>query len=346
MFGQARAPIGQRILSRRLREVVHQRLHHEPAVGVAHRAPPQRGHGRLRRVVLHQMIRHVREVQRSRTRLPRPSGRRRPSPSPRTACRSGTTGRRACGARPRARPWRRGRPSPCGSTAGGSSRRGCRPRASRPSSRAGSRPWPPPRPSRTKSEVGVARRPKPPPRNCVWISTCSGLRPVILAAAPWSTVWSCVPVQISHLSAVMRTVQLSGSMGAWARYGRSYSASTTFDGRLHRRHRVAGGLGLHPARLRGQRAVGLGHLRRCRWCPRRPGPTRRRGRPGRASPPRSSRPRRRCPKAPAPPPSRRGPSAPARRRTASPCRRSTASARRGRYAGRGNGRPSRSRRGP
>ncbi|MNI93807.1 hypothetical protein D3C73_1518090 [compost metagenome] len=71
--------------------------------------------------------------------------------------------------------------------------------------------------SLTKSEVGLARRPKPPPRNSVWICTCSGLSPVILPAIIWSRVWNCVPVQISHLSWVMLTVQLSGSIGAWAR---------------------------------------------------------------------------------------------------------------------------------
>ena len=41
--------------------------------------------------------------------------------------------------------------------------------------------------------------------------------PVISAATFWSLVWNCVPVHISHASAVRRTVQLSGSIGAWAR---------------------------------------------------------------------------------------------------------------------------------
>ena len=197
--------------------------------------------------------------------------------------------------------------------------------------------------SRTKSEVGVARRPKPPPRNRVWISTCSGLRPVIWAAVPWSTVWNCVPVQISHSSAVMRTVQLSGSIGAWARYGRSYSASTTFAAVFSAAAAIARGLGLDAAGLRRQRrdtrariSVGVDGARRRR------GPTRRRGRRARAWRPRSAR---------RPPRPRRhldhglhaaAPSARARRRSASPCRRSTASARRARCAGRGSARPCRS----
>ena len=71
--------------------------------------------------------------------------------------------------------------------------------------------------SETKSLVGVARRPNPPPRNIVWIFTCSGFNPAIFAVTVWSMVWNCVPVQTSAPSAPIRTVQLSGSMGAWAR---------------------------------------------------------------------------------------------------------------------------------
>jgi hypothetical protein len=37
------------------------------------------------------------------------------------------------------------------------------------------------------------------------------------AAASWSIVWNCVPVQISQRSGAMRTAQLSGSIGACAR---------------------------------------------------------------------------------------------------------------------------------
>ena len=62
----------------------------------------------------------------------------------------------------------------------------------------------------------------------MWIVTCSGFRPRTCAAVAWSTVCICVPVQISQRSASIRTVQLSGSIGACARNGKSYSASTTF----------------------------------------------------------------------------------------------------------------------
>ncbi len=46
-----------------------------------------------------------------------------------------------------------------------------------------------------------------------------------------SSVWVCVPVQISHLSALNFTVQFSGSMGACARKGAKYSASTIWAAR-------------------------------------------------------------------------------------------------------------------
>ena len=71
--------------------------------------------------------------------------------------------------------------------------------------------------SLTKSEEGVARRPNPPPRNCVWMETFSGGTPAILAADIWSMVWNCVPVQISQRPPSSFTVQLSGSIGACAR---------------------------------------------------------------------------------------------------------------------------------
>jgi len=71
--------------------------------------------------------------------------------------------------------------------------------------------------SRTKSEVAVARRPKPPPRKVVWMKTCSGWRPRISEATFWSIVWNWVPVQMSHRSPSTFTVQFSGSIGAWAR---------------------------------------------------------------------------------------------------------------------------------
>jgi hypothetical protein len=57
--------------------------------------------------------------------------------------------------------------------------------------------------SLTKSLSNVARRPKPPPRNVVWILTCSGFSPAILAAFAWSPVWNCVPVQTSPTDASM-----------------------------------------------------------------------------------------------------------------------------------------------
>ncbi len=71
--------------------------------------------------------------------------------------------------------------------------------------------------SATKSLVGVARRPKPPPRKVVCTVTWSGVMPRIWAAANWSMVWNCVPVQISQALGATRTVQFRGSIGAWAR---------------------------------------------------------------------------------------------------------------------------------
>jgi len=60
---------------------------------------------------------------------------------------------------------------------------------------------------------------------CSW--TCLPARPAVAAAAAWSTVWNCVPAQISIESARRSTTQLSGSIGACARKGSSYSASST-----------------------------------------------------------------------------------------------------------------------
>ena len=71
--------------------------------------------------------------------------------------------------------------------------------------------------SRMKSDLGVARRPKPPPRRVVWIWTCSGLSPATSAAAARSMVWNWVPVQISQESGRRSTTQLSGSIIACAR---------------------------------------------------------------------------------------------------------------------------------
>src|SRR6267142_697329 len=82
--------------------------------------------------------------------------------------------------------------------------------------------------SATKSDRGFARLPNPPPRKAVWMVTCSGGTPAIFAAMVWSLVWNCVPVQISQRFPSSFTVQLSGSIGACARYGTSYSASIRF----------------------------------------------------------------------------------------------------------------------
>jgi hypothetical protein len=71
--------------------------------------------------------------------------------------------------------------------------------------------------SAVKSLSGLARRPNPPPRNVVWMWTFSGARPQISAATPWSPPWNWVPVQTSQRSFSIRTVALSGSIGACRR---------------------------------------------------------------------------------------------------------------------------------
>jgi hypothetical protein len=48
------------------------------------------------------------------------------------------------------------------------------------------------------------------------------------AAAAWSGVWNCVPTQISAAPSRTSTVQLRGSIGACARNGTSYSATSVF----------------------------------------------------------------------------------------------------------------------
>src|SRR5437763_6093395 len=82
--------------------------------------------------------------------------------------------------------------------------------------------------STTKSEVGTARRPKPPPAIIVFSVTCSGFRPAVVAAAAWSPVWNCEPTHSVQWSSLKSTVQLIGSIGAWARYGNSYIAWIVF----------------------------------------------------------------------------------------------------------------------
>ena len=138
----------------------------------------------------------------------------------RRACPPGSTDRRWCGATPPARRRRRGPPRCANATSAGSSRRGCRPRASR-------RPSPgrlrrlrdlhglDARSPTSASRAGRSRRPG---------GSC-GSGPARASARPpsrrssRSSVWNCVPVQISHRSAVEPHEQLSGSIGAWARYG-------------------------------------------------------------------------------------------------------------------------------
>ena len=53
----------------------------------------------------------------------------------------------------------------------------------------------------------------------MWIATCSGRRPAARAAFAWSTVWNCVPVQISQRSGASRTRQLRGSIGRMREIG-------------------------------------------------------------------------------------------------------------------------------
>ena len=99
--------------------------------------------------------------------------------------------------------------------------------------------------STTKSEVGVARRPKPPPRNMVWICTCSGLSPSDLRRG-----------RLVH--------------GLELRAGPDLAAvGAGFDGaveRLHRRVREVGHLvlGLAPAPRPRERRAGVARRRRPR----------------------------------------------------------------------------------
>jgi hypothetical protein len=74
----------------------------------------------------------------------------------------------------------------------------------------------------------VARRPNEPPAQTVLIFTCSGLSPRIAATVACSTVWNCAPAQISAVPSPLTSMTpLSGSIGAWARYGKENSASIT-----------------------------------------------------------------------------------------------------------------------
>jgi hypothetical protein len=56
--------------------------------------------------------------------------------------------------------------------------------------------------------------------------TCSGLRPVASAATAATSCWACVGPQTRHESARTSAVKFIGSMGAWARNGSSYVASS------------------------------------------------------------------------------------------------------------------------
>src|SRR5437879_5515010 len=78
--------------------------------------------------------------------------------------------------------------------------------------------------STTKSEMGFARLPKPPPSSVVLILTFSGGRPATCAALARSTVSNCVPVQISQLSERRSTTQLIGSIMTYASLGTYYLA--------------------------------------------------------------------------------------------------------------------------
>ena len=53
-----------------------------------------------------------------------------------------------------------------------------------------------------------------------------------MAAAAWSTVWNWEPTQSSAPPSRTSTVQLRGSIGAWARNGTSYSATRVFAAAL------------------------------------------------------------------------------------------------------------------
>src|SRR6185295_17664806 len=79
--------------------------------------------------------------------------------------------------------------------------------------------------STATSEKRCARRPKPPPRNAVCTCTFDGSRPSTSATASRSRDCACVPKYRSQPSARASARQLSGSIGACARYGSSYSTS-------------------------------------------------------------------------------------------------------------------------
>ncbi len=64
-----------------------------------------------------------------------------------------------------------------------------------------------------------SRRPKPPPSRWLWTVILSAPRPVIFTAVSTARVGTCVPTQISQASERTQTVQLTGSMVAWARNG-------------------------------------------------------------------------------------------------------------------------------
>ena len=51
----------------------------------------------------------------------------------------------------------------------------------------------------------------------MWTFTCSGRKPAIFAAAAWSPVWNCVPVQISQAPGRTSAVAFNGSIVACAR---------------------------------------------------------------------------------------------------------------------------------
>ena len=72
------------------------------------------------------------------------------------------------------------------------------------------------------------RRPKPPPISIGCTVTSCTDRLVPNAAASRAKLGTCVPVQTLTPDCCTCTVQFIGSMVAWARYGASYNASTTW----------------------------------------------------------------------------------------------------------------------
>ena len=181
---------------------------------------------------------HVRESRRASRPRPRPRWSRcRPSPSSaRTACRAGSTGRRSRGSTRPACPGRRG-PTSTRCTYSGPVVAAADVVLARPDhlDRHLRPPSTTSQASTTKSETGFARRPKPPPASIVWSFTFSGSRPEHLAAAALvhASGTACRPRSRAP-SPCISTVQLSGSIGAWARYGTSYSATTVLRRALQR----------------------------------------------------------------------------------------------------------------